>query len=394
MMSRGDLALVVASGPMVAASAYLATLALAARRVNAPAGMRGLAFDVIVPAHNEERVVETTLSSLRALEYPPNKYRLVVVADNCDDGTADRARAAGAIVWERHEPERQGKGYALAFAFATSLADGWADAVVVVDADSIASSNLLSAFAARFIAGADCVQADYGVQNAGSSWRTRLTRIAFALYHTVRSLGRERLGLSCGLRGNGMGFTTEVLRRVPYAAFSLVEDVEYGLVLGVAGVRVVYAQDAIVLGDMPASGDAARVQRQRWEMGRRGLLRQYVPTLLRTAVMQRSAIALDLAADVLVPPLTTLTAASLAGTVMAAALWWLGVAGPLGFAGWAVSDVALMTYVCRGCALARTGSRTVADLLWAPLYAAWKVTLLARPPRRRGWVRTRREGER
>jgi len=83
-------------------------------------------------------------------------------------------------------------------------------------------------------------------------------------------------------------------------------------------------------------------------------------------------------------PLPALTAASLAGTVMAAALWWLGVAGPVGFAGWAVSDVALMTYVCRGCALARTGSRTVADLLWAPLYAAWKVTLLARPPRRRG----------
>ena len=104
-------------------------------------------------------------------------------------------------------------------------------------------------------------------------------------------------------------------------------------------------------------------------------------------------IPLDLAADILVPPLTTLAAASLAGTITAAALWWYGVAGPLGLGSWAASDVALMIYVCRGCALAGTGSHTAADLLWSPLYATWKLTVRTPPARRRGWVRTRREGE-
>jgi len=59
--------------------------------------------------------------------------------------------------------------------------------------------------------------------------------IAFTLFHDVRSRARERLGASAGLRGNGMAFPLATLHEVPYDAFSLVEDVEYGIRLGLAG---------------------------------------------------------------------------------------------------------------------------------------------------------------
>ena len=98
-----------------------------------------------------------------------------------------------------------------------------------MDADTLVSPNLLRAFAARLDAGAAAVQARYGVRNPDASWRTRLMAIAFALFHDLRSLGRERLGLSAGLRGNGMCFSTRLLREVPHQAFSVVEDLEYGL---------------------------------------------------------------------------------------------------------------------------------------------------------------------
>src|SRR4029078_53726 len=97
--------------------------------------------------------------------------------------------------------------------------------------------NLLSAFAARFEAGAAAVQAEYGVRNALLSWRTRLMTIALAPFHGARSLARERLGLSCGLRGNGMGFSRAILRAHPYNAFSIVEELEDCLALGFGRAR-------------------------------------------------------------------------------------------------------------------------------------------------------------
>lgn len=391
-----DLALALAGAPFAAAGAYLTLLSAAARRRPAPAPGRDVRFDVVVPAHNEALGIEATVASLLGLDYPRDRFRVVVVADNCSDDTAERARRAGATVLERHDAERRGKGYALALAYGESLAGGFADAVVVVDADTVVAPNLLGAFAARFEGGAECVQAHYGVRNVGDSWRTRLMAVAFALYHTLRSLGRERLGLSCGLRGNGMGFTCAVLRRVPHAAFSVVEDVEYGVALGLAGVRVWYVDETSVLGEMPATTAASQSQRERWEAGRGTLVRGLVPALLRRAVRRRDAVALDLAADLLVPPLTTLVAGTALGQTVALALYVAGLAGAAGLVAWGIALAGLIVYIARGCVLSGGGARVVLDLLAAPSYMLWKLAIRLRPSRRRAdeWVRTRRTAER
>ncbi len=384
--------LAAGAAPVLAASGYLAALAAAARPVAVPPPDDRVRFDVIVPAHDEAAGIGATVASLLALDYPSDRYRVLVVADNCGDDTAARARAAGAVILERHDPSERGKGYALAYAYAACLEAGHADAVVVVDADTVVSPNLLRAFAARFAAGETAVQAEYRVRNADASWRTRLMAVAFACYHTARSLGRERLRLSCGLRGNGMGFGIEVLRRYPHGAFSRVEDVEYGVALGLAGVRVAYVPEATVLGEMPTTAAAARTQRERWENGRAGLTRRLLPPLLRAAWTRRDRVALDLAADLLVPPLTKLVAAALAGTGVAAVAAQHGWASPLAVALWGAAVVCLGAYVARGAALSGQGPRVLLDLAWGPVYAGWKLALALRP-RAHGeaWVRTARE---
>ena len=93
----------------------------------------------------------------------------------------------------------------------------------IVDADSLASPNLLRACAERLERGAMAVQVDYAVLNPDASWRTRLMSIALASFHRLRSRARERLGVSCGLRGNGMCFSRALLREVPHAAYSMTE---------------------------------------------------------------------------------------------------------------------------------------------------------------------------
>jgi 1,2-diacylglycerol 3-beta-glucosyltransferase len=389
-----DAALLVAAAPFALAAAYLAVLTALSRRTRPPPrAPPHLRFDLVVPAHDEEGGVAATVASLLGVAYPPALRRVLVVADNCSDATATRAAAAGALTIVRDDPARVGKGYALQRAFERSLADGFADAVVVVDADSVVSPDLLDAFAARLDGGAVAVQAHYGVRNAGASWRTRLMAVAFAVFHGVRSLGRERLGCSAGLRGNGMCFATRLLRDVPYAAFSIVEDVEYGIRLGLAGRRVHYAAEALVLGDMAAGAEASGAQRRRWEGGRWRMVAEHAWPLVRRALAGRDLVLLDLATDLVVPPLSTLAAAVAAGCVVALAASAAAGALLVAAVAWCGSAVALAAYVVRGWWLSGTGVAGLAGLLHAPAFLLWKARLaLGRAGRTPAtWVRTPRE---
>jgi cellulose synthase/poly-beta-1,6-N-acetylglucosamine synthase-like glycosyltransferase len=405
-----NVALLVASLPVLVWTTYLAALSLLSfspfsRRGTAPglAGPPRTRFDVIVPAHDEERGIAATVESLLAMDFPVAMRRLIVVADNCRDATAERAARAGATVLERSDTTKRGKGYALSYAFERSIADGMADAVVVVDADTTVTRNLLRAFDARFQHGASAAQAEYAVANREASWRTRLMHIGFTLFHDVRSRARERLGVSSGLRGNGMAFSVPLLREVPHDAFSIVEDVEYGIRLGLAGHRVHYAGEARVFGEMVASEKASRSQRRRWEGGRWALARSHAPNLLALGVRRRSLLLLDLAADLLVPPLTYVALGAFAGMALAGLWFALGRGASWAVWPWCAALAGFAIYVARGIWLSGAGPRAIVDLMWAPVYMAWKVVLALRGSRPQApasgdaaaeeWVRTAREGD-
>src|SRR6185436_9645993 len=132
-----------------------------------------------------------------------------------------------------------------------------------------------------------------------------------------RSAARERLRLSSGLRGNGMCFTSRILTLVPHDAYSIVEDVEYGMRLGESGHRVYYAGEAHVYGEMVSSSAASQSQRSRWERGRAALARTRGVPLFGRALVRRDPMLLDLAIDVLLPPLSTLAVWVVAGFVAA-----------------------------------------------------------------------------
>ena len=356
-----------------------------------PASKRDTRFDIIVPAHNEATVIERTVASLRGIEWPSDKFRVVVVADNCTDDTANLARAAGAEVWERFNTELRGKGYALAHAFELSREQGFADAVVVVDADTIVSTNLLEAFASRLEQGVRAVQVDYGGLNPETSWRTRLMTIAMTAFHVVRSRSRERLVATCGIRGNGWCLTHELLRHVPYKAFSLAEDLEFGIALGLADCRIAYADEAHVYGEMVSREGPARKQRERWERGRFALIRSMTLPLLREGVRRPSWLCLDLAFDLMLLPLSyvTLTLAAFVGLAATAVFRFSFHVGWLWFA--IVCASSLVLHVARGWQLSRVGWRGLADIAFVPWFLAWKLALMLRPPKTMGWVRTDRE---
>lgn len=398
-MNAMDLILTVTGVPVLTCTLYLLGLTLLSLKRGKPAPDAGsmLRFRIVVPAHNEEHGLGRTLWSLRRLEYPLTRYEVVVVADNCTDRTAEVARRYGATVLERHDPARRGKGYALQYAFELlrlAPVHAW-DAIVVIDADTVVTPNLLQAFANRLATGAEAVQAAYLPAASAGGRLAIITEVAFTAFHVVRSTARERLGLSVGLRGNGMAFSRSLVAAVPHEAFSRTEDLEFGVRLGLKKVRVAFASEATVFGDMPEREAVASTQRRRWIGGRVEMARRHLPGLVNAAVRRRSAMLADLAMDLLVPPVSLLLLLVAVGTTAAAVT--AGATGAVGTAAlvWLAAAGALALHVLD----AARRARRLRDLLKAPAalaaYALDKSLIVIRSfrPTDSEWIRTARTGE-
>ena len=387
-MSTGRRLLVAAAGAACACDAYLLVLLAAAarRRAAPPPSAPPGTFIVLVPAHDEEQTLPTLLHSIDRAE-GRDAVRVVVVADNCSDATAQVARRHGAAVLERKQPDRPGKGPALAWALGEL---GALDApVVMVDADCEVSPNLFAALAAHARAGARVAQVEYVVANAEESSAAALRAAAFSLVNGVRPAGRGALGLSAGLLGTGMMFTPDVLRRVPWSDFGLAEDAEYGLRLAAAGERVVFVGEARVSSPMPLTADAARSQEMRWEAGKVAAARTWTPRLLATATRRRDARLAATALEVLVPPQAILALAHGSIAVLAA-VWRVPTALRLALAG----AVAQAAYIAGGLLLVRAPRQVWLGLLQAPRLVVGKAGLAVRialggSPS--DWVRTQRD---
>jgi cellulose synthase/poly-beta-1,6-N-acetylglucosamine synthase-like glycosyltransferase len=371
---------------------YLDMLAIAATRWRSR--MRPIApryrFALLVPAHNEELLLPRLLRSIASLTYPPDLYDTHVVADNCTDSTAAIAEAAGACVHVRKDDRDRGKGYALRWLLGTLAARGLSyDAYVILDADSVVSANLLSVFSAHLAHGAQAIQCYYGVLNSDESWPSALRYVALTLFNGLRPRGRDALGLSAGLRGNGMCFAAAIIKRFGWDAFTLAEDAEFHLVLVGAGVRVAYAGEATVLADMPTTLRQSQSQNVRWERGRLHLLRTYGLPFLVDAVRRRDVMRFDAVVEGIVPPLAVLMGLSGLSFVLTAILKLR--------AAWRLSALVLLGqvgYTFVGLRLAGAGMRAYLALLTAPIYIAWKLWIYVISAKglhgKSQWVRTER----
>ncbi|MDQ6671976.1 MAG: glycosyltransferase family 2 protein [Chloroflexota bacterium] len=380
--------------PLSLLTLYLLVLtaaAIVARRsvVSAPGAGAWHRFAILVPAHNEEELIGRLLASLKELDYPSDLYEVCVVADNCDDATASIARSMGARVYERTDREHKAKGFALRWLLEQLHREQRTyDAFVMLDADSLVSTNFLSSMDARLTGGSQVIQAYYSVYNSGASAVAGLRFAALAAIHYVRPLGRSLFGLSCGLKGNGMCFAAPVVERFGWRWFTLAEDVEFHLALVRSGLRVQFAPEAIVQADMPVTLAQAASQNERWERGRLQLLSEYVPGLVLDGLRRRSLVQLDAAAEQLIPPLSVPFA--LSGVCLAASIALgaadLGVIAVLNLLG-------QMAYLVAGLVLVRAPVRTYVALSAAPVYIAWKLGLYVRAflsRRTTSWVRTAR----
>ncbi len=394
MIAALHMALILLVGLPLAYLALLSVLACFARPAMKQNAGRRRRFAIVIPAYNEESCIGETVRSARAVDYPSGAYDVVVVADNCTDRTAERARLAGARVLVRFSEHERSKGHALRWVFAHLLSEGY-EAFAVCDADSTLSANFLQVMDDAMHTGAGAVQCSDLVKPAPGAWSSEATRAGFLLYNVARPLGRMVLGCSAGLRGNGMGFTAATLRKVPWAAFGRAEDLEYGLILLLNGIPVRFAPSASVIATMPVDARNAESQRARWEGGRYPLIRRYAWPLLRESLRRRSFRLFDAWTDLVTPPFTNLMVLAVIGLITDLIARGTGLTNdPVFVLLWSAFIACGIAHVVFGFASAGKLSELVTLMKHVPLYVVWKVRLYARISTsrdRQGWVRTTRE---
>jgi cellulose synthase/poly-beta-1,6-N-acetylglucosamine synthase-like glycosyltransferase len=344
---------------------------------------------ILVPAHDEEGGIERTLASITP-ELATGD-RLVVVADNCTDRTAEVARTAGAEVVERRDTIRRGKGYALDCGIRFLESDPPA-VVVIMDADCEAAAGAVDRLVRTTAARIRPVQAAYEMKApAGGNARARLSAWLFRFKNYVRPRGLARIGLPCLLTGTGMAFPWQLIRNAPLASGNIVEDMQLGIDLAIAGSPPVFCPDARVTSELPAAEQASASQRTRWIHGHLKTLVTQVPHLLIESVRQRRVALAALAAELAVPPLSLLIMMLGFVSALLAGGWCLG--GPALPAAWAVvcSTIALAALLVAWIRFGR-------DQLPARALAAIPCELLARlailcrfaVDRQTAWIRTER----
>jgi cellulose synthase/poly-beta-1,6-N-acetylglucosamine synthase-like glycosyltransferase len=356
--------------PGLAVALHLGILALASLFYadSEPQAQRELRLLVLIPAHNEERVIGRCLEAIAADRRP--RDLVTVVADHCTDATAEIARSLGAEVLERSEGEAPGRAQARQAGLDHARALDW-DAVLMLDADSIIETGFFEACEAALAAGAPAVQAR-SESSKGRRLATELSLVAFSLQGITIPRGRDRLGLSVRLRGTGMAIRRDLALRHRFTAPAS-EDLYFTLDLLLAGIRCRHVESARLRSDAAGNWRTFGGQKVRYEAGRMAAARTYAPRLARRAVRRRDLACLEAAWFLLTPPFA-LGALSLA---LAVALAALAQAWPVAAVAAAALLVLALT-VAIGLVQARAGLRTWLALLAAPWYIGWKTAVQLR----------------
>lgn len=237
-------------------------------------------FMAIIPAHNEEAVVENLILSLQKQDYPKDSYDIYVIADNCTDNTAKIAKAAGAIVYERFDPMHKTKGAALNWFLAQKIEENAPyDAFCIFDADNIVDVNFLKNMNIKLCQGETVVQGYRDIKNPTDSWVTAGYAIFYWTMNRFYHLARYNIGLSPLINGTGFMVRFDQVKPEGWNTKTLTEDIEFSLKQIIRGRKLGWARNAIVYDEQPVGFKQSCSQRSRWTVGHIQCMGEYTKKL-------------------------------------------------------------------------------------------------------------------
>ncbi|HHY27063.1 MAG TPA: glycosyltransferase family 2 protein [Desulfitobacterium dehalogenans] len=329
-------------------------------------------FALVVAAHNEEAVIGPLVDNLLNLDYPKELYDVYVVADNCTDKTALIAKNAGALVHQRFNTEKRGKGYALEWMFHRLFKlEREYDAVIIFDADNLVNETFLVEMNSKLCQGHQIVQCYLDSKNPYDTWVTNTFSITFWLSNRLLQLARYNTGfLNNVLGGTGMCISTKVLKDLGWGATSLTEDLEFTMKALISGIKTTWAHDAIVYDEKPLTFIQAWNQRKRWAQGQVDVAGRYFFPLMYKAFKERKIMYFDAAVHLFQPALVMIaTFFMFANLISGLQPYYTQVFDiVMPWSGWQILSAISLVYPVAALALERLPWRAYAGLILYPVF--------------------------
>ena len=347
---------------------------------------------VLIPAHNEALEIEATLKGVLSQIQP--EASIVVIADNCQDETAEIAAKTGATVIERNNTKQRGKGYALDYG-CQFLAKDPPKVVVMLDSDCRIEPKTIERIGYLAQKTQKPIQALYLMEPpVQDSPEDLISAFAFLIKNLVRPKGLANLGKPCLLTGSGMAIPWSAIQEIQLANGNLAEDLQLGLDLAIAGYPPQFCDQAKVLSRLPQKYRAKKSQRTRWEHGYMQTMIDQIPRLLKISWQNQRSDLLFLALEISVPPLSLLVIfwmIVLACTLLGG--FFLNVWLPAQFM--LILGVILASSILSSWRKFGSDIISLQNLLYVPFYLLSKIPLylkfLVSPQKE--WIRTEREEE-
>ena len=181
-------------------------------------------FAVLIAARNEELVIGPLINSLLMQDYPPERYDIWVIPNNCTDHTARAAAGFGARVLKCDRPVKS-KGEVLRFAYARLRGRRY-DACCVFDADNVVDSRFLREMDLAYQAGAGAAQGYRDSKNPYDTPMSGCYSIYYWMMDRFYNQSRAAVGLSAMINGTGFMVAARVLETLNLSipAFGMVKD--------------------------------------------------------------------------------------------------------------------------------------------------------------------------
>ncbi len=243
-------------------------------------------INILVPAHNEEKVIERTVLSLLKLNYPHDKYDITVINDNSSDSSKfilaaiqqDNPKRALQVI--NTDSITGGKGKSNALNIGLGQTEG--DYVVVYDADNTPERDALKYLAAE-IENDDSLGAVIGkfrTRNRNVNLLTRFINIETLSFQWMAQAGRWQLFNLCTIPGTNFIIRRSILDEIGgWDVNAVAEDTELSFRIYASGYKIKFLPIAVTWEQEPQTLKVWFRQRVRWVKGNIYVLVKHVPTL-------------------------------------------------------------------------------------------------------------------
>ncbi len=251
-------------------------------------------YGICIAARNEEKVIQNILDSIYNQDYPLDKLKIFVCADNCTDKTAEIVKNYIAernldnlILFEHNNPDERTKGFALRYLFdrvKENYGIECVDGYFVFDADNVLQRDYITRMNEAFDAGSGKVNRIITScrlsKNINQNWIAFSYAIHWMKTCLIENRGKYFLKLACRIQGTGFLFDNALVKD-GWKYTSLTEDRSFCSDAVVQGYRIAYCHDAIFYDEQPTKLRVACRQRVRWAKGHLQSSAENCPKLIK-----------------------------------------------------------------------------------------------------------------